>query len=193
MKNKHCFISNFRNMLNTYDPVQPLRIDNIINDSTICNLESKMKTCYFNLWNNILNNSIKLSFYKTFKEYYEEEKYLTTLNNIKERQQLTQLRISNHKLAIETGRYTRPKTPQHQRFCLLCNNGTIETEEHMISDCQAYSNIRLEFQSKLEGKIDFSTNYITKLMKSADDNVIFYLSKFISKCFNHRKEKLSEV
>jgi len=194
MKNKSCYILNMKNMIRIYNPTQKLNIDTIINNMTIDDLESKMKTHYFKYWNNILDNSPKLSFYKTFKQFYEEEKYLSILNDFQERQHFTKLRISNHKLAIETGRYNKPKTPQHQRLCVLCNNFKIETEEHMISDCEAYAQFRLEFQSKISDKIDFSKqNYISKLMKSTDDKTIFYLSKFINKCLNYRKDKTSEV
>ena len=97
-------------MIHNYDHNFPtLSTNSILNNSISDDLESKMKTQYFDLWKNILSKSPKLSFYQTFKEYYEEEHYLNTLSIFDERKQLSQLRISNHKLAIETGRYTYTK------------------------------------------------------------------------------------
>ena len=56
----------------------------LIAPSIISELESKMKSKYFELWKSLLHISPKLSFYKTFKEYYEEEKYLNVLNNFED-------------------------------------------------------------------------------------------------------------
>ena len=74
------------------------------------------------------------------------------------------------------------------------NDNSVETEEHMIVTCPAYSILRSELHLKLNGKIDFSaTDHVFSLMKSTDEKVIFYFSKYISKCFRQRKEKLSEI
>ena len=43
---------------------------------------------------------------------------------------LTRFRISAHKLEIEIGRYTTPKTPLENRLCKQCNSSEIEDEEH---------------------------------------------------------------
>ena len=51
---------------------------------------------------------------------------------------LSKLRLNDHKLVIEQGRKTKPKTPKSDRICPLCNNGvnkTIEDEVHFLLDC----------------------------------------------------------
>ena len=51
---------------------------------------------------------------------------------------LSKLRLSDHKLVIEEGRKTKPKTPTNDRICALCNNSvneTIEDEVHFLFDC----------------------------------------------------------
>ena len=46
---------------------------------------------------------------------------------------INELRLGNHKLRIETGRYTIPKTPEHLlRVCQLCNTYDIEKEIHFL-------------------------------------------------------------
>ena len=48
--------------------------------------------------------------------------------------------------SIEKGRHTKPeKTPRDRRFCKLCANGYIETEEHFLLDCKLYDQIKLKY------------------------------------------------
>ena len=63
------------------------------------------------------------------------------------------LRISSHKLKIETGRYDN--IPRDDRLCNLCNCNRTEDETHFLLDCPSFSSIRDMFLSKLEPKIPF--------------------------------------
>ena len=57
---------------------------------------------------------------------------------------ITRWRLSNHKLRIETGRYTRPnKTERKDRLCTICLQ--IEDEEHAIYHCSLYDNTRATY------------------------------------------------
>ena len=40
--------------------------------------------------------------------------------------------LGNHRLRIETGRYTVPKTLKHVRICSLCQAYELESECHVI-------------------------------------------------------------
>ena len=53
---------------------------------------------------------------------------------------ISRWRLSNHKLNIETGRYTKPKTKREDRICTLCN--VLEDEYHVIYDCPHYDQPR---------------------------------------------------
>ena len=55
---------------------------------------------------------------------------------------VTKIRLSSHKLKIERGRYTRPKTPPDKRTCKFCNE--VETKSHFILFCKAYNILRDE-------------------------------------------------
>ncbi len=57
------------------------------------------------------------------------------------RKHFCKLRISAHKLAIETGRYTVPKTLPDDRYCLLCKHGSVESEYHFLSQCVKLSDV----------------------------------------------------
>ena len=49
--------------------------------------------------------SSKLRTYALFKTEPGIEKYLIEINNVSVRQKLTKFRLSNHKLAMETGKH----------------------------------------------------------------------------------------
>ena len=55
---------------------------------------------------------------------------------------INKFRLGNHKLRIETGRHTIPKTPEHLRTCQICNTSEIENETHFLLRCNAYNDIR---------------------------------------------------
>ena len=60
---------------------------------------------------------------------------------------LTRWRLSNHKLKIETGRYTKPLTPREMRKCNRCN--VLEDENHVIFCCPSYTSLRIKYKDLL--------------------------------------------
>ena len=67
------------------------------------------------------------------------EGYLNSISNREHRVQYSKIRISNHRLAIETGRFN--KTPRNARLCLYCkkrSNSVIEDEKHVLLHCPQY-------------------------------------------------------
>ena len=96
--------------------------------------------------------------YKTFKTCSFLENYLLHIPNVKLRNEFTKLRISSHRLQIETGRFTRPrKTPVNERLCKLCNTVNVEDEEHFILSCPFYSNERASLYTKLNSFSTFNS------------------------------------
>jgi hypothetical protein len=55
-------------------------------------------------------------------------------------QPCTKFRISNHKLKIETGRYSKPIAPLENRICEKCFSDETESEEHLLLKCYFYYN-----------------------------------------------------
>ena len=62
---------------------------------------------------------------------------------------LMKLRLSNHKLAIETGRYSRPFKKPAERICLICKI-EMEDEYHFLDVCPAYQEKRCSLLDYLE-------------------------------------------
>ena len=91
----------------------------------------------------------KLRTLRKFKLTHDYENYLTNVRNINHRVAITKLRLSNHKLAIETGRYVKPYQPPDQRICPLCKTG-IEDEEHFLMNCIAHRDPRRELFNTLK-------------------------------------------
>ena len=68
------------------------------------------------------NQSNKMRTYRKLKtiDNYRCEDYLHQVTNIRHRNIMTKLRLSNHRLAIETGRHMRPYQKPSERICPLC-------------------------------------------------------------------------
>ena len=56
-------------------------------------------------WSNGINSFSKMDTYKSFKSRFLIESYFNAITNRAHIVSYTKMRISNHKLAIETGRY----------------------------------------------------------------------------------------
>ena len=87
--------------------------------------------------------SNKMRTYRLFKaiDNYKCEDYLHQVTNTRHRIALTKLRLSNHKLAIETGRYSRPRQKPAESICPICKI-EMEDEYHFLNICPAYQEKR---------------------------------------------------
>lgn len=189
---KKCYHSKLHGILESYNINDRNKLVTQISKPALTIYVNTMKTEYVKTWNNSVFHSRKLEFYRTFKENYELEHYLELIRDFDQRRNLTKFRISNHKLAIETGRYG--KIPVDERICIFCPSKEIETEEHMVLNCSSYSDLRSQFFQKIRSEKDRnSTNVIHEILTSTDDSVIYFLSKFIYKCFKFRETKLQEI
>ena len=75
-----------------------------------------------------------VQYYLTYnKNNFRFEEYLHVICNVKHRQAITKLRISAHKLPVESGRYN--KTPYNERKCTLCQSDEIGDEFHYLMSC----------------------------------------------------------
>ena len=96
----------------------------------------------------ILQSQTKLRTYVKYKHDFKLEPYVTKLN-FKNRQELSRLRLSDHKLKVEVGRYTKPKTPLEDRTCTFCLS-SVEDEYHFLITCPMYKEEREKLKRDLE-------------------------------------------
>jgi hypothetical protein len=104
-------------------------------------------TQYETYWRQRVETSTKLShFYYSFKMTHNPEKYLFNLPDPQSRRLFAAFRLGNHKLAVETQRYVRPKIPYEERKCQICQ-AEVENEIHFLFKCsgQGYKRARDEF------------------------------------------------
>ena len=88
----------------------------------------------------------KLRTYAKLKTEIGMEKYLNSIKNITERTAITKIRLSNHDLMIETGRYK--EIPVQERLCPFCDNN-VETEQHFLLVCKTYQTHREQLFNEL--------------------------------------------
>ena len=127
----------------------------------------------------------KLRTYYKLKEEYKPETY-TKLNIPKQYvRQLCKLRISNHNLHIEKGRYN--KTPLDQRICTHCIDNKIEDEFHFICECNLYHEEREKFYDDIVNIIPCFCNLdnfdkFKYLMNCSETDVLTRFLIYIDKC-----------
>ena len=181
---QNSFYSSLKKMTDDYD--FPGFNCNLLNKCKIKQYVDLMQKKYITYWNHTLQHSQKLNFYYKIKTNYSPSVYLDLTRKNPSRKTLVKLRISSHKLRIETGRYDN--IPRDERLCNLCNCNRIEDETHFLLDCPSFSSIREMFFSKLEPKIPFPRlqsheTLLSHLMNSTDYFINIQLISFISSCF----------
>ena len=111
------------------------------------------------------------------------------MNNVnirKYRVALTRLRVSSHRLEIETGRWHKPqKNPLSDRKCQLCN--TLEDEFHFILECPLYHEYRQVYMKPYYWRKPNIPKFV-ELMTSHNVKVVRNLSMFIFNSFKKRTE-----
>ena len=109
-----------------------------------------------------INN--KLFLYSKIKTNYFIEPFIEN-SNFKNRKLIMEMRISDHVLEIERGRYNKINREHRQ-----CHLNVIEDEEHFFFHCQKSELLRKEFLTQIE-------NLYTKFMGNNHiQNLDFFLS-----------------
>ena len=136
-------------------------------------------------WNNRITLSPRARFYTLFNSF-GDSKYLETIKIRKFRVALTRLRVSSHRLKIESGRWHKPNSiPLNERKCATCN--TLEDEYHFIIECPNYLEYRRIHIKQYYWK---HPNMIKFLELIGTENIkdIIQLAKYIFKSFKLRND-----
>lgn len=139
------------------------------------------------------NEGNKLRCYRNFKNTFGQniEDYLVYFKKKANKSAFSKLRCSAHKLQIERGRYTIPKTPEEKRICRHCNLNQVENEYHVVRECTLYKESRFKLDLKLYENFEMyaSLNSYEKflyIMKAEKDSCI-YIEKFIEEIVKIRE------
>ena len=141
----------------------------------------------------LIHSSSKMKTLNQLKTLPGRESYLTEVTNSKHRSAMTKLRLSAHRLEIETGRYTRPKTDAKDRFCTYCRSlgkDVVEDETHFLITCPMYDEIRESLlpSNFLQNDTWTTTEKFTQIMTNREN--IKATAKFIYKAFAERQIRL---
>ncbi len=152
-ENKNCWLMNIRRLVNDTLGLKHLWE----NQGTVKHVKSavnNLRTIFEFQWANALNkinqhsnSGNKLRTYAIFKKTFNYEKYLDFTTDYKKRKFITKLRISAHKLEIESGRYQNKKkgrvqVPAKDRLCKFCSSNQVEDEKHVVMYCKNYADDR---------------------------------------------------
>jgi len=75
--------------------------------------------------------------------------YLSAVTDVKLSKTLTMYRLSEHSLAVETGRRRQTWLSREDRLCSHCMLGLTETELHFLTECPKYLNIKDHYNPKM--------------------------------------------
>jgi hypothetical protein len=159
-------------------------------------LKNIVQSKYRDIWKAELNEHIlkggKLSFFTQFKKEFGLSGYLNKGLAPELRIALTRLRISAHKLPIETGRYRGLE--RAQRTCPYCCIA-IGDEQHYLVNCQnviikQWRDIYFEKINRANNTFNGldNANKVLFLMTTEDPNILNYLGCFVHKIENMFKE-----
>ena len=106
-------------------------------------LKQRLNDTFIQNWQERLGNSTRASFYKTFARF-QFQPYLGKLNMFKYIIATSRLRMSSHRLAIESGRWARPnRIPVDERKCQECS--VLEDEYHFVIECKLFNDLRAKY------------------------------------------------
>ena len=131
-------------------------------------------------WHEELEISSRALFYRNIADF-KFQNYLDEINVRKFRVAMSKLRVSSHRLEIETGRWARPNSiPFDQRVCKICRK--LEDEYHFILECPIYDEIRNIYIKRYYTNRPNMYKFI-ELITSKNEKKVRYLGIYISKAF----------
>jgi hypothetical protein len=151
------------------------------------NVKQRLKDQFLQNWSGRLNNSSRALFYKYILNH-RFQPYLDLVNVKKFRVCLSRLRVSSHRLFIESGRWTRPvSTPVNERKCTFCDK--LEDEYHFVLECVLYNDLRRQFVPVYYYRRPNMQKFV-ELITTECKRVIRNLSTYVEKAFTLRTNEL---
>ena len=138
----------------------------------------------------------KLRTFKIFKHEFKLENYLLH-ESLEKLKNLTRLRISSHKLAVETGRYKNISL--NERLCQLCECNTVEDEYHFVMNCPFYENLRSELKQSFDSftclfNCDHDDIFLTLMSaNNGDHEFVKIFCKYVNLGFQLRFDHLNSA
>ena len=111
------------------------------------------------------------------------EDYLIYNLSWSQKKVLAKIRLSDHKVRIETGRHHKPSLPPELRTCFTCKD-QVENEIHFIVECPLYAALREKYII-----VSFSESTEHFVFTSKNINMLKNLSDYIKDALLLRDSK----
>ena len=136
-------------------------------------------------WHAHISENDKYSWYHSFKDAFQPERYLNILTNKWHRSNLVRFRIRT--MGFQKNRRWFDIDNLENGSCPVCKEG-LEDENHFLFDCKAYNDLR-------EISVLFNVHNIQRynlvhFLSSFDEEKVKALALFISQAFSKRREML---
>ena len=158
--------------------------ESVNNDHFIPLFKNRLRDQYITNWDVSVTSCSSMILYKELKPVFERSSYLDIVDNKKHRNIIAKLRLSSHKLSIETGRHQN--IDRDQRKCILCNLNDIEDEFHFVLKCPYYNDVRNALIPKYY-RIRPNMFKFIKLLNSSNKTVLRKLAMYCLTCFKIRE------
>lgn len=151
-------------------------------------LKQRIRDLWLIDFNNRLENSTRALFYRTIVSF-NFSKYLDVITIRKYSIALSRLRVSSHRLAVESGRWRKPvRVPVEERICPFCN--VLEDEYHFVLECIMLKDLRVMYIKKYYWNHPSNFKFVA-LMTTENVSDIRNLSVFTYKAFIQRQQLLA--
>jgi hypothetical protein len=151
----------------------------------LCIFKTRILDMFDQTWHSDLEDSAKARSYILYANTLNYKVYLDAVNVDKYRIALCHLRLSSHRLAIETGRWHKPKPiAVGDRKCTIC--GVVEDEYHFLMECVLYKHIRKNYIPAYYVNKPSMVKFI-ELLGNEEPTLLKRLAVFVYKAFDLRK------
>ena len=138
-------------------------------------------------WHERLEGSSRANFYKSIS-HFQFQPYLENINVCKYMKSVCKLRMSSHRLAIESGRWARPvRIPIEERKCVYCD--LLEDEFHFVLECKCYTELRNKYIPRYFFRRPSMFKFV-ELLNTTNTKILRNLSTYIFLAFEYRTEQL---
>lgn len=130
-------------------------------------------------WNNSVRNSSQSLMYRNLKPTMEYSPYLKIIAQPKYRYAFTKFVTKNHKLAVVTGAWHKPRPiPFRERLCTVCRK--LEDEYHVVMECSKFTRLRERYISETFWRRPSMYKFMS-LISSIDPPTLQNLAIFVYK------------
>ena len=149
--------------------------------------KQRLTDIFIQNWQERLGRSSRARFYNSFAIFHLQP-YLEIINVHIYSQAFSKLRMTSHRLEIETSRWVKPVSkPLDERDCSVC--GVLEDEYHFVIECSMYIELRKKYIPVYYWKRP-SMHKFVNLINSTKANHLRKLGTFVYQVFKHRSEVL---